>query len=214
MIGKDFIFIETPKCATTSFREWAFENNLACRNLNNTLRRHITGDAYLGVVTEGSHPFKNWISFVRNPYSRLVSQYEYLLMVGTEPSDDVKNDNHTRFGERVANEYPNFELFVKAIKTDYQLNSYLSETTQYFFVCTKWKNILSEVVRTVPNLVKVESLHLEFELLCRKMNWDYSALPHHNISSTRSWQDYYSEDMKILVYDYYKKDFDIGGYFR
>lgn len=214
MIGRDFIFIETPKCATTSFREWAFEKKLAVRELNNSLKRHIKGEAYRNVVTESTHPFKNWIAFVRNPYSRLVSQYEYLLKIGTKPSNDVKNDNHTRFGERVANEYPEFESFVNAIKTDYQINLHLSETTQHSFISIKSNGLLTNTEKVVPRLVKIESLHLEFESLCRKMNWEYSPLPHHNISSKKSWQEYYSEDMKTLVYNYYKKDFDIGGYFR
>lgn len=214
MIGEDFIFIETPKCATTSFREWAFEKNLANRELNNSLKRHIKGEAYRNVVTENSHPFKNWIAFVRNPYSRLVSQYEYLKKVGTKPSEDVKNDNHTKFGQRVVNDYNTFEAFVLAIKTDYQINLHLRETTQHSFICVQANGLLANTDKPIPNLVKIESLHLEFESLCDKMKWEYSPLPHHNISSKGSWQDYYSEDMKRLVYNYYKKDFDIGGYFR
>lgn len=214
MIGEDFIFIETPKCATTSFREWAFEKNLANRELNNSLKRHIKGEVYRNVVTENSHPFKNWIAFVRNPYSRLVSQYEYLKKVGTKPSEDVKNDNHTKFGQRIVNDYNTFEAFVLAIKTDYQVNLHLSETTQASFITVFANGLLSRVEKVVPNLIKIERLHLDFEELCKKMNWEFSDLPHHNTCSTRSWQEYYSEDMKKLIYNYYKNDFDIGGYFR
>jgi hypothetical protein len=214
MIGKDFIFIETPKCATTSFREWAFEKNLANRKLNNFLRRHIRGEAYRNIVTESSHPFKNWLAFVRNPYSRLVSQYEYLKKIGINPSEDVKNDNHTKFGKRVVDDYPTFETFVQAIRKDYQVNLHLKETTQYSFLHINCNSVLSSTEKVIPNLVKVESLHLEFELLCRKRSWDYSPLPHHNMSTKISWQDYYSRDMRNLVYNYYRKDFDIGGYLQ
>ena len=215
MIGKDFIFIETPKCATTSFREWALEKNLACPKLNNSLRRHIKSTAYLNVVTERSHPFKRWVAFVRNPYSRLVSEYEYLLKIGTNPTQAVKNDNHTKFGQRIVNDYPTFESFVLAITKDYQLGQYLKGTTQHSFLSVVHEHILSQVERVVPNLVRMERLHLDFEELCERMGWQFSKLPHHNVSvSTKSWQDYYNEDIKTLVYNYYKKDFDIGGYFR
>lgn len=214
MIGKDFIFIETPKCATTSFREWAFDNKLADRKFNDSLKRHIRGEAYRNLVTESTHPFKNWVAFVRNPYSRLVSQYEYLKKIGTKPSDAVKNDNHTKFGRRIVEEYDKFEDFVLAIKTDYQINFHLSETTQASFITVPVRGMLSTVEKVIPNLIKIERLHLDFAELCRRMKWEFSILPHHNISSHKSWQDYYSEDMKTLVYNYYKKDFDLGGYFR
>lgn len=82
MIGNNFIFIECPKTATTSIRQWLLDHHLADPEINNLFQRHYD---YLSICEcLGSYP-EFTFSVVRNPYSRFVSEYFYLKQLAESP---------------------------------------------------------------------------------------------------------------------------------
>jgi len=92
MIGNNFIFIECPKTATTSIRQWLLDHHLADPEINNLFQRHYD---YLSICEcLGSYP-EFTFSVVRNPYSRFVSEYFYLKQLAESP-DLIGTGNSVR----------------------------------------------------------------------------------------------------------------------
>jgi len=56
-------------------------------------------------------------------------------------------------------------------------------------------------------VLRMEHLEEDFKHIQRLCNRDM-PLPHENTSKHRPWQEYYDEETKDMVYNYFKRDFD------
>jgi len=140
-------------------------------------------------------------SIVRNPYSRMVSLYQF----------------NKRIGE-------SFEHFVNAFYKEYQQQYVKHGRTHEFYI---YCHVLpmhcythdSNGKQLVPCIIKQEDLkHLA------ATEWKGSnvrpqiaavltGIPHVNRRKTKKkWDDYYTEKTRDLVLDMYKRDFEIFGY--
>lgn len=149
-------------------------------------------------------------SFVRNPYTRVVSLYKYLGYQGIS----------------------DFERFVQHI-----LPKRLSRTMRYF-VQPQAEYLFVDGECMVDFIGRFESLQADFRQVASKTGLRDSALPHVNESTgerkrrammlrriyegrrlTRPvnkshWRDYYTEESAAAVADYYAVDFEMLGYER
>jgi hypothetical protein len=142
-------------------------------------------------------------SFVRNPYARLVSAYEYLRRGG----HPAWPKNQT-FGDEVIGAYENFQSFVvewlRPEKTQWPLPHFYPQT--HFLV-------LDDQL-AVDFLGHVETIETDFAAVCRHLDKD-ADLPKMNATpdARPPLGAYYGSDVVIKrVQEVYQSDFERLGY--
>jgi hypothetical protein len=63
----------------------------------------------------------------------------------------------------------------------------------------------------VDKVIHFEKLNTEFDELCRDIGVKLS-LPRRMSSVRKPYEDYFNNEARDIVYDIYKKDFDMFGY--
>ena len=59
---------------------------------------------------------------------------------------------------------------------------------------------------------KFENLETDFEYICKKIGVNGIKLPHKNKTQRKNYRDYYNENTKTIIANWYKKDIDYFGY--
>lgn len=147
--------------------------------------------------TEGHTPVPDTdqftFAFVRNPYDRLVSGFFYLKEGGINKMDRKwAKDNVQPF---------TFEGFVK--KLDSVLD-WFHFTPQYYFITRNGKI-------AVDFLGRFERINEDFQALCEKLGED-ATFHKDNTSRHEDYRQYYTKELQDIVYDTYKKDFELFNY--
>lgn len=148
-----------------------------------------------------------FISFVRNPYTRLLSGYR----------DKIRKPHYRRellalMGMPVDAEYtPSFDDFVRVVsaQTDYAMNPHWRPQTSqilygligYAFV-GRFEDYDNEFVR----LFRLLGLNDDAVPVCRNLNW--------NQDQAVSLDTFYTPELKQRVYQRYQADFELLGYDR
>ena len=189
---KTLLFIHVPKCAGISI----------CKAFGYTTSGHGTIKSF----SPDLYPHYYIFTFVRNPYSRLLSIYNYLKSGGVNPQD---SEDYKRY----LSEYKDFEDFIMVglkNNSEFLFNQQHLKPQHYF---THLNN------NTTPlNFIgKFESLKADFNQLLvniSQKNSDlWNNLPHENKGGTsKHWEEYYSDAMKEIVYETYKLDFELFDY--
>lgn len=184
------IFIHIPKTAGTSVLKILMGKKIR--------RDHLSYSVYQKAQ---SKIFNNYFKFcfVRNPYDRLVSAFEYLKNGGNQNGD-------LYFKELIENHYPTFEEFVLGFLNKDNVNSILLLRPQYLFVCDEKFEIM------VDFCGRFENIERDINVVCEKVGID-KKLEKTNASNKKNHQYYYfNEKVKKKVYEIYSKDFEIFGY--
>ena len=162
----------------------------------------------------GHHKFKNMENMLRNkntfcvcrnPYDRVVSIYEYFRM---KKSYWHSSDNSTSFPLLEAHHYISnlsFKEFVKEIVDNYQKlvdMQCIHLEKQSNYVKDSKGNIGVKHVLRFENLNKELSTLLNKDIRLQKIN----------VSTRDNWENYYDDDTKDMIYNFYKEDFDTFGY--
>lgn len=126
-------------------------------------------------------------AFVRNPWERLVSEYEFLL----------KKTDHSRH-TRVKN-LAGFDQFI-----DMQIPR--RDAYQSNMLCDRGGILLVNFVG------KLESLDTDWKTVCEHINIDYHALPQKNVTQHRRYQDYYTPKSIEKVRVHWARDICLFGY--
>lgn len=126
-------------------------------------------------------------AFVRNPWSRLVSWYEYIL----------RSEGHHR-RERVTG-LGGFDAFVE----HYTGNPRRSQ----------WSMLVDRDGGLGVDFVgRLETLDADVARLCQQLGLEAGILPHRNKADSRRWQDYYSPRSVDLVQQRWRKEIEAFGY--
>ncbi len=139
-------------------------------------------------------------TFVRNPYDRLVSCYEDKIMSDRKKEDLlIKNELYKKMP---------FKEFVKAIYSISDIRADQHIKSQYFFVADRKGNLLVDFIG------KFENLQDDYKKICKKLGIKKpKKLPTKNKSKRKKdYREYYDKETKRLVYERYKKDFEMFGY--
>lgn len=184
------IFIHIPKTAGTSVLKILMGKKIR--------RDHLSYRVYQKAQ---SKIFNNYFKFcfVRNPYARLVSAFEYLKNGGNQNSD-------LYFKELIENHYPTFEEFVLDFLNKDNVNTILLLRPQYLFVCDEKFEIMVDFCGRFENIEK--DINVVFNEIGISKN-----LEKINASNKKNFQLYYLNDkVKEKVYELYSKDFELFNY--
>lgn len=185
LIDYDLYFIHIPKNAGTSFEKQF------CKTYNGHHR----------LIQFKQSIWNKTVAIVRNPYTRLISLYNYTKL---EKSFWHSNDNTTKYPLHELYEYSNNHTFSEFI-IDICINNKFADKIhllpQYTWVITPDNKIVSHII-------KMENLDNELSSLLNKT----VKLIKINTSNTSSYEGYYTDYLKSLVYNKYKLDFELFDY--
>lgn len=126
-------------------------------------------------------------AFVRNPWDRLVSEYEFLL---ERPS----HGRHSR-----VKKLESFEHFIKMQiprKDAYQIN----------MLCDRQGKPLMDFVG------KIENLQNDWQTVCEKIGIPHQELQRRNATQHRHYQDYYDKNSRQLVARHWAREIELFDY--
>lgn len=185
--NKPIRFIHIEKSGGTSVRNFLLKNNVNFLLGKNPkmVKKHSHS-----VMFENEDSFKFCV--VRNPYTRLVSFYEYTGKGLYQCSFE------TFVCEKLTENY-----FVPQVMKIYKPigDKFGPMPIRDLEKCFDWNHCL------VDKIFKLENIeHLKKFL---NINTDF---PQENKSNAQNHMSYYTPELKGIVYDHFKKDFEILGY--
>tara|TARA_B100001939_G_C16917907_1_gene607834 strand:+ start:415 stop:1128 length:714 start_codon:yes stop_codon:yes gene_type:complete len=132
-------------------------------------------------------------SVVRNPWDKMVSQFEYSKRVRDQSVLKVNTDFNTWLKRLYKYKYDNTVKYFCGNSIDWLLNS--------------------DGDIDMDAILKFEQLNEHFKIFCEKYNLKYRPLPHKNVSPNRKpYQEYYNDETKSLVAKHFKKDIKLFDY--
>jgi chondroitin 4-sulfotransferase 11 len=182
------IFIHVEKTGGTSI-ECTLDPNLmnesATHKANANAQfedKHWTALEYLQ-----KHPklYKEYFTFafVRNPWDRLVSRYEWQILIGNPYL--IKLD---------------FKEYIKSSRFQGLKFSYLDK------ICDNQNKIIVDFVG------RFETLQRDFNIVCDRIGLKHTQLPYVNKISRKHYTEYYDEETKQIVAEKFAKDIEYFRY--
>ncbi len=188
------VFIHIPKTAGKSIFKSIYSIGL------HESYGHVDVNAYLSIL--GKKKFDKYFkfAFVRNPWSRLYSAYNFACQGGFGSSD---KDALTLKKQLENIDFPEF---IKRFLSKELIEKYIIFKPQYTFVCdASYKILLNRVCY-------FENMEDEYIYLSKRFGI-VDPMPHVNKSIKNNfYQDAYDEEMKKIVADFYSIDIELFGY--
>jgi len=126
-------------------------------------------------------------TFVRNPWDRLVSEYEFLLRK-TEHGRHERVKKLGGFGEFIRMQIPRRDA--------YQIN----------MMCDNRGKVLMDFIG------KLENLQDDWKTVCERTGIPYQELQRKNASERSHYQDYYDSESRQLVARHWAREIELFGY--
>jgi hypothetical protein len=148
---------------------------------------HLTATEYVACGHIDQAQFASYFkfAFVRNPWDRLVSEFEY-----------------RRHKKRM-----DFKAFLfKHFPTSERGDPFRHVIPQCEFICSPDGEFLVDFVG------KFENLHGDFDVICQRLQIPNLGLPHRNKSVRRHYMEYYDSETQAFVSEFYKRDVELFGY--
>ncbi len=191
-----FIFVHIPKTAGVSIANALSMNCLQCHNSAVEIKQILNKTEFGKKVWQEYFKF----SFVRNPWSWVVSNIRYLadcLVVDVDPSAFLTrwmNDKKIRVVDH-------FTAHLSEILEKNQCAYFLSEGE-------------SEDGELLLDFVgKFENLQQDFDYICNKVGAPQKMLLHENKTKQyKHYSEYYNEDTKQFIASKFAKDIEYFGY--
>ena len=155
---------------------------------------HLTAREYvrLGYVDEVD--WQDWFTFafVRNPFDKLVSEYEYKEY---SQSFSFKSWLLTLFPKH------------RDDRHDLGVDLHRHVMPQHQFICDAHGKVLVDFVG------KMERLDEDFATVCERLGLPVKPLERHNASKRKHYRDYYDDETQDWVRRRYAKDLELFGYY-
>ncbi|MFT6927968.1 MAG: hypothetical protein ACJAZP_003615 [Psychromonas sp.] len=184
------IFIHIPKTAGSSI--------LTCLMGDKINRDHGTYYDFKRIDPDRFNRYFKFC-FVRNPYDRAVSAYEYLKNGGNNSSD-------LYYKKLIEDKYPSFKKFILEYLDGNKIHENLLFSPQYLFIYDDRNEC------QVDYIGRFENINENFKFICKKIGVS-ARLPSKNRVQRNTYETYYSDhQVKEKVYNLYSKDFDLFQY--
>ena len=178
----NFAFVHVPKCGGRSIKK-VFD-----------FKEHDhSGICELDLKYLDSNLFR--FAFVRNPWDRFVSAYEYLKRGGIPYYDRTKT-------VIIKEECPEFKDFVRAIDV----------WKHWVFFYPQLDFISIDGTIDIDFIGLFEDLQGDFDFVCSQIGHPKVKLPHINKTERHHYTEYYNDESIKIVSDYFAKDIDIFKY--
>jgi len=231
------VFVHIPKAAGQSVESvfvtragltWETRETLLLRPNDNPSigpprLAHLLAHEYveLGHMTAEQYQQYFTFSFVRNPWARLVSEYNYRRLLG---------DKHFQCSFKAF-------LFKRFPKPESDCHVHIKD--YYRHIMPQWKFLYDEEGNQLVDFIgRFETLQQDFNYVCQQLNIDEISLPHKNKTAPsgikqrsklkfrkllskvgftrfeqhRHYSGYYDDESKAFVADLYQKDIELFGY--
>ena len=190
------IFVRIPKTAGRSISRTLFGN------LGGS---HTTIKCYQIIFSKKEFDRYFKFTFVRNPWSRVFSAYNFLKKGGV-------NEIDRRWAEANLTSYRNFDDFIKRWLNKSRIEQYVHFIPQYEFLCIPYNHELS-----VDFVGFFENIQDDFEYIKNKLSVDANlTLSHENKTAPDGkqldYRDYYTNETRDIVAEVYKRDIELLGY--
>jgi KRAB domain-containing zinc finger protein len=203
----NFVFVHIPKCGGSTisrFLKLSTKYVLYDANHNELLKENYNiinfGHASLKHIEDND--MNKIITFVRNPYSRILSLFHW-----------YKLDRDYLFKDFIKQIYQN-KKFVKMINNDDRGASFTFAENSY-----AWKNQTHWIKnKNIFFVGKLENLYDDLKLLCQKINipFDESTILHRkksdNHNEIKQYKDFYDMETKLMVEEMYADDLQTFHY--
>jgi hypothetical protein len=191
------IFVHVPKAAGTSIERSLLFEDQRCK----------TGEPASGHTTaiefreEYPKKFEEYFKFtvVRNPYSRLISAYFYLLGGGSGSSYD------TKMSEQYFKGTDGFASFCRNKLSEKATDDVIHLKPQYEFICDDKMEIIVDFIGRQENFSE------DSKKIFQRVGLTYKN-EHLRRSKHKHFSEYYSQDIQEKVFCLYQTDFKILGY--
>jgi len=192
MGSKRILQLKIPKTASSSI-----ENTLEKMNSKKIIKKirsfgHRKPDVIFNMFKERSFIV---IASIRNPYDRFLSAWKYII-------ENKKNKPE----HKILFELKTFENFVH--NTD-RIQNFFAGPCKFYHLQSDW--LIYNENRSYDYLIRYENLQEDWEKFTSKFKCNIK-LPRIRPSKHKPWEEIYTDDMKTIVYNLYKKDFDLLGY--
>tara|TARA_B100000579_G_C22667132_1_gene773788 strand:+ start:209 stop:796 length:588 start_codon:yes stop_codon:yes gene_type:complete len=184
---------------TSNWDKFSFYENSFCEEvldryeLGKTPGEDCRQHRLLGHYDIRSSYFK--FGFVRNPYSKFVSEYNYFKKLYKTHPDIIS----------FSSELCDFKTFARNInKVDWPEHRYM----QYKFFTLKGKT----PYQSMDFIGRMENLQQDFDIVCEKIGIPRQELPHANLTNSKHYTEYYDDETRELVAERYAKDIEYFGY--
>ena len=140
-------------------------------------------------------------SFVRNPFDRTLSAYEYLCCGGRKLWKDKSY-------QATLSQFSDFEDFVVRWLACEDIYSIEHFKPQAGYICSRSNDIQLDF------LGRFENIEHDFSTLCELLGINTELLVH-NVTQTRGSEDYrtrYTTEMRHIVEKRYERDLEVFGY--
>lgn len=188
---KQCIFVHIPKCAGISVSKALF---------NNLGGGHSSIMDYKLIYS--SEKLKDFyiFTFVRNPWDRIFSAYNFLKQGGFDEQD-------RRWSKKNLASFTNFDHFVCEWVTEENIYSWNHFIPQYKFLCNQFGNI------NIDFIGRFENIDNDFKTIINEINCDVQ-LSHTNKSNkiTKKYTDFYTKKSINIIQNIYKKDIELFEY--
>lgn len=186
------IFVHIPKAAGIAVSKSLFSRTGAS---------HIKLRNYKLIFSEREFNAYFKFTFVRNPWDRLVSAYEFLKQGGYYPSDaEWYNQNLNRF--------KSFEEFVLNWLNEQNVFSWIHFVPQYDFLCTTSDHI------DIDFIGKYETIQNDYKYVRSKLGGIGKPLRilNKNMNREKNYRAYYNSQTRKIVSKVYQEDIELFGY--
>ena len=126
-------------------------------------------------------------AFVRNPWDRLVSEYEFLL----------RKESHGRHAR--VKKLGGFKQFI-------QMQIPRRDAYQINMLCDRKGVLLMDFVG------KVENLQSDWRTVCERIGIEHQELPHVNVTKHSHFQEYYDDESRQWVAQHWNREIELFDY--
>lgn len=208
------VFIHIPKAGGTSIESILcdfplFKYQLVNKynwygNIRNKEIKYELDHSTMAYIKKNCKYYDNtYFSFtiVRNPYARLVSEYHYCKY---QYSRFIKNT--TTFKDFILELQEKFPTIIKDKEKNHLYVSHYMP--QYLFTHNYRK------IKIIDKIYKLENINKEWKDICKILSIEKELIKSEKNSSKfeYDYKEYYDEELKNIVYELYKDDFEIFNY--